>query len=153
MYSIKIIYTLFVFKFVMQPRWRSAHKSLQPNLAIKNKKGKQFKHTYICFGYLVEPHIEIWQCFTFFLSNFGAFKKSLNLQPKKIQILHKKEVGGSQYPPALKHWCVYIYIYIYRPWSWKQCWLDAWPSNEDLAKIDMKVKGKLNTILYFWLPT
>jgi hypothetical protein len=31
--------------------------------------------------------------------------------------------------------------------------LDAWPSNEDLAKIDMKITGKLNTILYFWLPS
>jgi hypothetical protein len=71
-------------------------------LAIKNKKGKKIKHTYRFFGYLVEPCIEIWQYFTFFyfFSSFGAFKKSLNLQPKKIKFCTKKRsaaVGTHQH--------------------------------------------------------
>ncbi len=45
------------------------------------------------------------------------FKKSLNLQPKKIQILHKKEVaavGTHQHSSTGVDIYIYIYIYIER---------------------------------------
>jgi len=76
-------------------------------LAIKNKKGKQFKHTYIFFGYLVEPCIEIWQCFRlFFFRILVLFKKIIEFATKKIQNLYKKEVGGSQYPTSTQRPCL-----------------------------------------------
>jgi hypothetical protein len=62
-------------------------------LAIKNKKGQQFKHTYICFGYLVEPCIEIWQCFTFFFFWILVLLKIIEFATKKNSNFAQKRGG------------------------------------------------------------